>query len=230
MGSANAQKPEPPGGIRPGQLGVVLLGRVIISDVAVTLVDLSTRRLLGVDGHDGEDTQWLFRSLHTRAPRYRLQTLLPYERMLLEGLFSDGTQAALSSLTPPRMAKVLKHTRAALVHDAVHRGWLRHLHHDQRTAAGEQLAARIRGFQRGLRHFAAEQGEDAVSDSLLPYAVRFGMMRDGARPLAKFARAWMDTFADLPGWHQPAPKHYNALEEPVPIDNSRRTDYGYTGP
>jgi hypothetical protein len=44
--------PVPPEGLRPGQLGVIAIGRVIIGDVAATLVDLALRGLLRID----EDT------------------------------------------------------------------------------------------------------------------------------------------------------------------------------
>lgn len=215
----------PPDGIRPGQLGVVLLGHVVIGDVAATLVDLSIRRLLRVDRPSGEDAGWLLSPLHTRAPRYRLQTLLPYEETLLEGLSHDGPQASLPSLHA-RIATVLDHTRAALVHDAVHRGWLRRLHHDQRTEAGERMVARIRRFQAGLRRLAAEPDEDALTGSLLPYALRLGLMPGSEYPLARFARAWVDAFASLPGWNHPTPKPYNALDAPVPMENKASP---YTG-
>ena len=35
--------PVPPAGLRPGQLSLLLLGRVIIGDIAVTLADLAVR-------------------------------------------------------------------------------------------------------------------------------------------------------------------------------------------
>jgi hypothetical protein len=44
------------------------------------------------------------------------------------------------------MPQILAETRREILHDAVHRGWLRHIHHDQRTEEGEQPAARIQTF------------------------------------------------------------------------------------
>ena len=38
--------PLPPDGLRPGQLGVVLLGRVIVGGIAATLVDLAGREIV----------------------------------------------------------------------------------------------------------------------------------------------------------------------------------------
>ena len=47
--SAHGQgTPLPPDGLRPGQLGVVLLGRVIVGDIAATLVDLAGREIVQV--------------------------------------------------------------------------------------------------------------------------------------------------------------------------------------
>jgi hypothetical protein len=40
--------PLPPDGLRSGQLGVVLLGRVIVGDIAATLVDLAGREIVQV--------------------------------------------------------------------------------------------------------------------------------------------------------------------------------------
>ncbi len=62
--------PVPPDQIRPGQLGAVLLGRVIIGDIAATLVDLSVRGLLAVEECDESgQTGWLLRTQATRACR-----------------------------------------------------------------------------------------------------------------------------------------------------------------
>ena len=224
--------PGPPDDIRPGQLGVVLLGRVIIGDIAATLVDLSIRRLLRVQEPDGEPGGWLISPLQASAPRYRRDSLLRYEQILLDGLAGDGTGASLPTLAP-RMPRVLGHAREALMHDAVHHGWLRHLHHDQRTETGEQLATRIRGFQRRLRQAARDPArKDLLTGPLLPYAMHFGMVGDDQHPLVSFARCWVDTFADLPGWHEPAPEPPNPLNDPVPKGNnwSAMPAYGYGYP
>jgi hypothetical protein len=221
--------PAPPDGIRPGQLGMVLLGRVIIGDVAATLVDLSLRRLLRVLEPDDEPGGWLISALHTSAPRHRRDSLLGYEQTLLDGLTCAGTGASLPALAS-RMPGLLDHTRQELVRDAVRHGWLRHLHHDQRTEAGEELAARIRSFQRRLRQAAAGPGrQDLLNDRLLPYAMHFGMVRDDQQPLVRFARAWVDTFARLPGWHEPAAEPPNPLSDPVPKGEST-PGYGYGYP
>ncbi len=219
MPTPGAQLPVPPDGLRVGQLGVVILRRVIIGDIAATLADLSIRRLLRVEEHNGEAGGWLISPLHATAPRHRRESLLGYERILLDGLSDGSATASLASLAP-RMPGVLERTRRALVHDAVHRGWLRRLHPDQRTDDGEQLASRIRSFQQSLRQAATVQGPDTLTGPLLPYALRFAVIRDEQEPLARFAHLWAKTFAELPGWHPPEAQPRNPLDEPVPMNNN----------
>lgn len=223
MPSGDGLIPRPPDKLRPGQLGVVMLGRVIIGDVAVTLADLAVRQFLAVqeedDRHESEGTPavWSLAAVQAAGQAHRRESLLGYERTLLDAV-AGGGQASTSSLAP-RMPRILEDTRREMLHDAVHRGWLGHLHHDRRTADGELLAARIRTFRNQLRHFASSQGEDALAGPLLPYALRFGLVR-GDQPLARFARHWVSAFSPLPGWHEDFPKAPDPLSEPVPVDKT----------
>jgi hypothetical protein len=229
MPSGDGLLPRPPDDMRPGQVGVVMLGRVIIGDVAVTLVDLAVRRFLAVQERgdseepEGAAPDWSLTAVQATGLAHRRESLLGYERTLLDAV-ADGSQTTTSSLATG-MAQILAETRREILRDAVHRGWLRHIHHDQRTAEGEQLAARIRTFQNRLRQFATSQGEDALAGPLLPYAMHFGLVHGDDLPLVRFARHWVHTFSVLPGWHQEVPKAPDPLSEPVPVDNS----YGFHG-
>jgi hypothetical protein len=139
--------------VRVGQLGAVVLGRVILGDIASTLVDLAMRKLVRVESEDGG---WTVGSLAASAPRHRLDSLLHYEEVLLEGLAEASSLSSLATSQP----HTLDRTRAAIVHDAVHRGWLKHLSHDERTEEGEALAIRVRAFQREMRRMKnAGEGE-----------------------------------------------------------------------
>jgi hypothetical protein len=89
--------------------------------------------------------------------------------------------------------------REELVRDAVHSGWLRRLHHHERTAAGEELAARLKAFRQDLRAARAGGGPEILDGPLLPYALHFGLTRTD-HPLAQFAHAWVAAFAELPEW------------------------------
>jgi hypothetical protein len=110
------------------------------------------------------------------------------------------------------MPQTLGEARDQIMHDAVSNGWLHRFRHDQRTDAGEQLATRIRRFQRDLRRLAADQGEDALADRLLPFALHFGMVERDQLTLVKFAHAWVGEFANVPGWQQPAADRPNRDE------------------
>jgi hypothetical protein len=197
---------------------VILLGRVIIGDVAATLVDLAIRWLLEVQEPAGDGTDWLLSPLESSAPGHRRESLLGYERTLLRGLSSGGSAVTVSALAP-RIAGVLADTRREVVRDAVTRGWLRRMHHDQRTSEGQRLAARIRVFQRHLRQYASDQGESALAGPLLPYAMHFGMTCQQDLPLVRLAQHWVVRFSALPGWHAAVPRAPNPLDDPVPLDN-----------
>jgi hypothetical protein len=86
--------PVPPEGLRPGQLGVVAIGRVIIGDVAATLVDLALRHQLRIDEDTtAADAGWLL----TPATGSRSSdSIADYEQVLLEGIAGAGKTGSLS--------------------------------------------------------------------------------------------------------------------------------------
>jgi hypothetical protein len=181
-------------------MGVVLIGRAILGHAAVTLADLADRGLLRVDEiGDGTTGDW---HLERQSPERPAQPgLLPFEEVLLEHLLHDGDLCLLSGLTG-HFAVALQRFARSLLRDAVRQGWLRHLHHDQRTPEGEQIAGRIRQFRSGLRKLKAVGGEDAIT-GYLPYALLFGLASRDQLPHARFAASWIQACSSLPGW-QPA--------------------------
>ena len=156
--------------------------------------------MLAVEETDEEgQARWM---LCGQATGRKLGALLPYEKRLLEAVTDGGQRAALESLTA-RMPDVLDSVRQSIVHDAISHGWLHRFRHDQRTEAGDQMALRIRSFQRDLRKFATGLGQAGLNGRLLPYALHFGMIQGDQLPLARFPHSWVAAFAGLPGWHQP---------------------------
>jgi hypothetical protein len=166
-------------GLHPGQTGVVVLGRVIMGDIAVTLVNLIQKEVLTVE-ESMDQGDWLLTVTPGTATKQKHGALLDYEKRLLDGLLADGGESHLSSLAG-QFGKVLDETRKDLIRDAVHQGWLRHLHHDQRTAKGEELAGHVRSFRRDLRRLVSEGDQRALSGQLMPYALRFGLLSDQQR-------------------------------------------------
>lgn len=106
---------------------------------------------------------------------------------------------SLASDLPAGLAEVRKEP----VCDAVRNGWLRRLHHHEPTKAGEELASQVRAFRQELRSARAGRGPEILDGPLLPYALHFGLASPG-HPLARFARAWVAAFAELPEWRAPA--------------------------
>src|ERR1700749_4008238 len=92
VGDADAEGPvefAPPEGIRPGQIGTLIDEHANTVDVSATIVDLAVRGFL--------PTQKIQKEAVLGRPDWRLlrsdaddAALLPYEGMLLEGLFRDG--------------------------------------------------------------------------------------------------------------------------------------------
>lgn len=198
-----------PEGLRPGQMSIVVLGRVIMGDVAVTLVDLAQRGLADITDIDDSDiatADW------TVTARSRTDSLPGYEQTLLAGLGAYDEPARLSLLAA-EFSLVLSKVRSELVREAVHRGWLRHWHHDQRTPEGEELARRLRAFRSELRRLKDEQGEEVLARDWLPYALHFGLVPCDRIPLARFAQSWVDAFRGLESWYHAEPRPRRPDEE-----------------
>lgn len=210
--------PRPPDGLRPAQLGVARLGRVIIGDIGATVADLAVRHLIDVREGSGEDEDagWLLTVRDSPAPLEGREPLLGYERTLLQGLSSRRRGITMSAALPD-LPDLLADTRREIIRDAVRRGWLHRLRTDKRTPSAEELTRRIRRFQGRLREFAAAQDRLGVLEgSLLPYALQSGLLGDSDLALARFTRHWVTVLSPLPGWHPPGQPRYDPLTAAVP--------------
>jgi uncharacterized protein (TIGR04222 family) len=124
VGDADAEGPvefAPPEGIRPGQVGTLIDEHANTLDVSATIVDLAVRGFLQIheipkEGFFGKPDWRLVRTDADDAP------LLPYERMLLEGLFRDGQETTLSALRTT-FAERLSKVEDSLYADARDQGW-----------------------------------------------------------------------------------------------------------
>lgn len=163
-------------------------------------LDLAQRDLLQVEAID-DCADWLLTSAHGVSAR---QATAKYETKLLEALADRGEEVSLRSLAAG-MGRDLGEVRHALEHEVVAQGWVWRLHHDQRTPKGEELAGRVRSFRRELRKFKSDRGVGAIDGTVLPFALRFGLVSGDQLPLARFAHDWVRTFGDLPGWRPAQP-------------------------
>jgi hypothetical protein len=216
-GQAMTEELKPPGGLKPAQLGVVLLGRVIASHAAATLTDLAVRGIIRVTP-SGEAGDWEL----ARVPARKRASLAPFEEALAGPLLSTSAPVLLSGLDG-RLPDALDRFRASVIKDAVHRGWLRRIGHE-RTPAGDELGGQARAFRGRLRHLKASGPAVAIAD-YLPYAIVFGLAADEDLPLAGFAAAWGQACSALPGWrHEPTPRR----EQPIPNASTLSdTTYGW---
>jgi hypothetical protein len=149
---------------------------------------------------DGDD--W---ALTVESPDGAGASAVDYERRLLTGLAKAGTTVRLSALAGG-FGKHMDKARSEIESAAVRDGWIRRFRHDQRTSAGEDLAAKVRSFRWSLRRTTAELPEDVLAGPLLPFALRFGLASDDGIPLARFAHAAVRTLVSEPGWAPPPAK------------------------
>lgn len=181
MDAGPAGELRPPEALRPAQVGIILVGRVIFGHVSATLVDLAQRGFLTADEtHDGLDEpddeagrDWLLIDRRGR-PGSGSDALLGFERVLLDGLFYTGSVVRLSGVGESFVLP-LSEMRKQLRRDAVSNGWFRRWGRGKRTARGEQLLHQIHEFRRELRTLAA--AGDAAMAGLTPYAMIFGLTR-----------------------------------------------------
>jgi hypothetical protein len=90
-----AELPVPPDGVRPGYLGLIATGRVILGDIAATAVDLSMRGLLQIESTAGSAGDWI---LTPAEPPGDCEDPLEYERVLLEWMARPGYATSLAAL------------------------------------------------------------------------------------------------------------------------------------
>jgi hypothetical protein len=154
------------------QLGIILVGRVIVGHLGATLVDLCQRGFPRIDDiPGGDDAQWLLTDQRSQAPGPAVP-LLPFETVMLDGLFGSQVQVRLPEAGAGLLA-VIDRVRAELRRDAVRHGWLRRWRQDRRTEHGEQLLRQIQGFRQALRGRVLSGA--GVPAALAPYMMIFGL-------------------------------------------------------
>jgi uncharacterized membrane protein YgcG len=110
----------PPEGVRPGQAGTLIDERADAIDVTATIVDLAVRRYIHIE--ERPPTSMIGPDWRFSVSGQPDDTLLPYERMLLDAMFRWSSVVNLSHLRhsfKPSMQAV----RSALYDDVVRQGW-----------------------------------------------------------------------------------------------------------
>jgi len=162
----------PPGNLRPAQLGIVLVGRVVLGHVTATLADLAQRGFLRIDEVNGQAVPgWLLTDLRDQTADR--DSLLRFEVTLLDGLFAPQPTVRLSDIGQG-LVPVLNRFRAQLSRDAVRNGRLHRWHRTQRPPRDGQLLKQIHAFRRELRTLARSGSNDELA-ALIGYAIIFGL-------------------------------------------------------
>jgi hypothetical protein len=161
----------PPADLRPAQVGIVLVGRVVLGHIGATFVDLAQRGFLLIDEVPDADEDWLLTDV--RGPAATRTGLLPFEATLLDGLFAQHSAVRLRQISQD-LVPVLDRARKQLHRDAVRSGRLRRWRRGRRTQQGKRLLKQIMGFRRDLRALAAG-GDSAAMAGLAAYAITFGI-------------------------------------------------------
>jgi uncharacterized membrane protein len=114
---------EPPDKTRPAQLGVILDESADTKDVTATIVDLAVRGYLTITE---EPPTWMFgkKDWTLQATGKSVKDLLPYERVVYDGLFTDGTDVKVSELRT-HFVTSLRTAESELYKDSADRGWFR---------------------------------------------------------------------------------------------------------
>lgn len=185
MSAQTGQTPVPPDGLRPAQLGVVLIGRVLLGHIGATLVDLASRGVLDIQTPADDGSSWLLTIANPEA-----ENLLGYEQALLYGLFDERPSIPLDHMAVWAIP-ILEKARSEIVHDALNRGWLRaglkrrfavtrrqrgrqQQKPGKRTEAGEKLLRDINVFKRQLRSLASAE-DTATLARFASYAMILGL-------------------------------------------------------
>ncbi len=119
---------EPPGQLRPAQVGLLLDERADILDLTATIVDLAVRGYLRIT----ELPKGWFASQDWRLDQLKEAdgALLPYERKVLEGLFAGASPTEHSAIASRSLSSLkkkfythLEGIRKSLYADALQRRW-----------------------------------------------------------------------------------------------------------
>ncbi|MGW5239895.1 DUF2207 domain-containing protein [Monashia sp. NPDC004114] len=116
---------QPPAGVQPGLVGVIIDETANPIDVSATVIDLAVRGFLRIEENDSSGmfsrTDWTL----TRLAPPANEGLLPYERRLLDGIFSSRGDVVQLSELKNTFASTLKSIQSLMYKEVVTRHWFR---------------------------------------------------------------------------------------------------------
>ena len=115
----------PPEGVRPGLVGTIIDEQANTIDVSATVVDLAVRGHLLIEevesGAVFKRTDWQLTQL---VPPAQAETLLPFEKTLLAGIFAESNPVLLSDLKN-KFHTTLTTAQAQMYSEVTRLGWFR---------------------------------------------------------------------------------------------------------
>lgn len=122
VGGEPSMEMQPPGGLLPGQVGTLIDEAANPLDVTATIVHLAVRGYLEIDEIPTEGffsrQDWELRKIEDKD----VEELRPYERLLIEKIFDEGSPVRVSDLRN-NFSSQLKRVQDALYEDALTQGW-----------------------------------------------------------------------------------------------------------
>jgi hypothetical protein len=116
---------QPPKGVQPGMVGVIIDETANPIDVSATVIDLAVRGFLRIEENDSEGmfsrTDWTL----TRLTPPQDELLLPYERKLMDGIFGPRGDVVRLSELKNTFASTLKSIQSEMYREVVTRHWFR---------------------------------------------------------------------------------------------------------
>ncbi|WP_427383488.1 DUF2207 domain-containing protein [Janibacter sp. G56] len=119
----------PPPGVQPGLVGVIIDESADTVDVSATIVDLAVRGYLQMAEVENSRNDW---RLQRTEKQQDGEALSAYENELLESLFAGGSEVLLSDLRGS-FASTLGLVKLHMYQEAVDRGWFRRSPEAQRA-------------------------------------------------------------------------------------------------
>lgn len=138
----------PPEGVQAGLVGVIIDESADTVDVTASIIELAVHGHLTIAEVEGKGNDWLL----TRTSDQATRRLLPYEQVLLDGIFFGTDHVRLSSLRNT-FAETLKDVQQSMVRETVDRGWFRNAP-DTAGLGTKLLAMVLAGAGAGVIFFA----------------------------------------------------------------------------
>ncbi len=178
---------EPPKNLRPGEIGTLVDEKVDFRDITATVIDLAVRGYLKIEVTEEEQLFGLITSNETVFHRLKSGNdgeLLPYEKMVLDGIFQDGEDSVKASDLANKFYKSVSTITKELYRRLTEQGYF----------AGDPSKVRTRyvagGLGAGVAVFALGALWAAKGGGIMPYSMIMSILAGVATFILFIAFSW----------------------------------------